>query len=107
MTSVPPVVPGESTLNALIAFLESEAASLVPEAQALAANVIAALKAVVDIVNPAGGREAEREADLAAMLANKDLAGLLVFYNDQPPHPNKSRAICAADIKLLGGTVPA
>lgn len=102
----PAAIPGQSTLNALIAFLESEAAQLIPEAQALIANVETALKAVVVIIDPAVGKEATREKELADMLTAKDLTGLLAFYNDEPKHPNHSLAICAADIKLLGGTVP-
>lgn len=117
-TTTPPT--GQPTIDALLAFLsvlvqDATAALPVLEETAKAtwsaitegvSGVQHALATVRDIIDPANGREVERESELAAMFAAKDGAGLLAFYTDTPPHPNKSRAICASYLRLLKQAVP-
>lgn len=104
-----PVITGQPTVDGIIAFLAQLLAAggidptLEQQLQALAKS----LETLRELFDPAAGKEVERETELATMLANKDIAGLLAFYNDEPPHPRLSRSICANDLRLLGHPVDA
>lgn len=102
-----PAITGLPTLDGIInagkGILEKIDPAVTPELEAM----LDALSTLRLVINPAGGKEVEREQELAAMLAAKDVAGLLAFYNDEPPHPALSRRICANDLALLGSPVAA
>jgi len=103
--SVPPTGPtGQVTLDAIIAFIESAVAQLSGPAAQAVRDGMALLHAFQAVVDPAAGKEIEREADLAAMFTAHDVNGLKNYYNDKPAHPNKSLGICAGYLKALGAT---
>lgn len=101
-----PAPTGQPTLDAIIDYLAELLGTLDPALASTISAVLAALGTVSAVLNPAQGREVERETELAALFKAKDVAGLLTYYDDVPAHPNKSRAICKNYLAILGQVVP-
>lgn len=102
---VPPPPTGQPTIIALVEYLVELGQTLAPAIAPVVQLLEDAFHNVAGLLDPAAGRELERETDLANMFRAKDVDGLMAYYNDQPPHPAKSRAICKSYLGLLGHPV--